>query len=390
MSLLKLIFLFIFLSLFEIEQVNGKFLSTRTITEGLSQPFYPSHVFFYYNTLYATVDVLNGFSLGMNSSLIQYNSNGQIEKNLTFPLTCSTEDCNVNTLFITLEENIIYLLIETRSEQGAQIAIFSVNLNTFSITNKVFASYNLFPNAWLPFSSLTSYFASNLNDNKGVSITPFDLSKLSLSTTNNGTIDINYAQTGGANEILADNNLLIVCGQFTTAYEYSHFYLLNLMSEKNEGSMQIEGNCGFSCFLNDSSSLIAISTSEITSSDIYLSLIDIKNGLPLNYNGVNVYKGGEVNGIHADSSYIFLSITTAGDQGALVQYQYNNSNNNNFNGDFSFIKLDEVNVTSNYHINDLISNIQSLGINPTTQQLAVTIISNNINQNPAIFLVDYD
>ena len=380
-----------------ISACKGDIISQTLITAGLDSPNVAQDVIFYNDNLIVVVGIEQGSSESQ-ASLIQYDSNGAIVKQLSFPI--SGEEVEVEPL--NINENLLYIIVYNGDGYGITFDVFVVDLETLTIVDSTSikppqkGEDGHTPNLWLPFSASNSYWQYE-NPLGLVSLFSFSHENLTEGTENL-VLPLNGISYGGATNDVAEQNLIFACGfkdHSPNANVYFPLYNVETKEVSYQFTSDTASNCGVSTFIGDSSQVVFASNiyDFYSESKIGISVFDVlDSSIPKNISQTPVLDYVILERMYADQSNIFIFGNVQNEDGywqdqnsTLFQIQYNQADN-------SFTVIDSLDVPEGYrvvdydteHRNPIIS--YSLG----SKQLAIVLeTSPYFSYQSPVLLVNY-
>jgi len=367
-------------------KIEGKFLSQSVYTDGLTAPNVPQFVFFYKSNLHAIVGLENAFN-NSQASLVQYDISGNIQKNLTFPNSCSKDKCYMTVILIGIVDHNLYVLLFDNTNPTMRpltCPIYNVNLNSYTIINT-----NILPgsddlcnagqSAFLPFNSTHCFW--NGATFSFTDMTAFSYSSLDL--TSDTLPFASVSNIGGSSAALAARNEIIFIQEgYLTEYLrvnvlneyyplYCNYYATNLPVYLGNNSTDLviaayEDNKIGLKLVNTSSSLEYCLYSEI-----YLLDFELGIGTALaDYSNV-ILLGISYGYIHDNITFIQVSVDPKGIEDKDI-----------------FKVYDSITTSQFYFTYQVGYSILSWALDPDDQVFAVIVQS--VNDDYSILLIQYD
>ena len=360
---------------------EGAFIGQQTITNGLSSPNLPNYPFYHNNLLHLLVGVKNA-SIGTEASLVQYNSGGSVVQNVTFPLPCLVEDCNIEGALFGLVNNSAYFSLR-RSESNNDWAcmIYQIDLTSFQIVNisdylngtySYYCSYSL--PLWTPYNSTHCVFSGRWFEYATLSIVP-DAYNFIYPVDN----------LGGSSTALSNENLLI----YTESDGYSdQLTTQNVITY--DVQVRLNTNSVMMVFLGDNSTNVAVTTpgyDYLYDQGYDLILLNAAN-LDAGILSSILISNYPQTGMFADSSnnIFYIGELNSGDEKGVLIHQYNVNVTSN-----SLYLLDKLTLVNyqTFPFYPAFFSVLSWGLNEATQQFAV-VAKDLTNDYLVLQLIDYD
>ena len=371
---------FLFLS-FCIKYSDEAFLSYQIITDGLSAPNEPNYPFYNDNLLHLIVGVKGG-NIGLEASLVQYNSGGTISKNITFPLPCDEEDCSLEGAVFGLVNNTAYISIRRFFEYKSiySCMIYQINLISFQIINSsdIFNGTNSYSNYcsyslpfWTPYNSTHSLFENGQW---------FEYETLSLLEL---VPIFPYNNLGGATPAMAENNLVF----YQDLDGYNEIFITQNVETFKYEEIDLNG-AYMMVFLGDNSTNVAI-TNQIYNG-FNLTLLDVVSNFRKIQHppSIELIMGYPQTGFFGDSSnnIFFIGVSLGDDKGILFS-QYKVDVSNNSHTIYDIMTINNYLTNTQYYSPNF--SVLSWGLNEPSQQFA--IVAEDVNTKTfALLVINYD
>jgi len=299
-----------------IMNTETKFLNQSIITMDEYYGYIPTNVFYYNGAIHLPLSVYNT-GRSMLSSLVRFDENFKVDKNLTFPTSCTEIPCQVSLTSFMVQGDLAYLFITADSNNYGDV--YYVDLRNLAIQRvhstkylpQSFTFYN-----WIPYNNETVYIQASPYDTESSTIVlrPLDLPSFGFGAAI--TLPFNNYQLGFA----AGNTL------FFQAYLESSFreYILinvNLTTMSIISQVSPHNSSGPAAKIKDQDALALSPYTDWGEGVDYVTVTDIDKPLPNKFDTQKVYKSGTVSNVVAEPSYSFISTieqSETGDQSSKV------------------------------------------------------------------------